>query len=89
MSEFASDETRLISEKTQIPICKDCHELKDDPWPAYDVRRVCRWPEGHPACSDCKYPIIGGRWNGGRCLDCHEDSLLPPTAQDLWEDHYS
>jgi hypothetical protein len=39
-------------------------------------------------CADCRDPITGASWRG-RCLDCHEASLLPPEAVgESWADIY-
>lgn len=40
-----------------------------------------------PDCTSCGDEITGAIWNGGRCLHCHEASLLPETAEDRW--HYA
>lgn len=40
-------------------------------------------------CAGCGDPITGCIWNGGRCLDCHEGSLLPETALDRWDAEYA
>lgn len=29
-------------------------------------------------CTRCGEFITGCRWNGGRCFDCHQATLLPP-----------
>lgn len=50
-----------------IEKCPVCREDADN----------CMWDLDHPICPDCKEPNSGPRWNGGRCLDCHERALLP------------
>lgn len=56
-------------------VCPDCGlpAWTDDP----EQVRGCNSDFDHRICPDCKLPIIGARWNGGRCLDCHQRALLP------------
>lgn len=56
-------------------VCPDCGlpAWTDDPGQV----RGCNSGFDHPVCPDCKEPIIGARWNGGRCLDCHMSALGP------------
>ena len=77
-----------ISKTMNIAICKVCDLLVKDPWPEFDVR-VCNWDGDHPICTQCKLPMIGMRWRGEICRDCHEDLLLPETDYDRWEAHFA
>lgn len=33
-----------------------------------------------PECTACGDEITGAIWNGGRCLHCHEEGMLPPAS---------
>jgi hypothetical protein len=56
-----------MSIATTTEVCPDCGKTEEE----------CGWGFDHPICPDCKRPVIGARWNLGRCFDCHQDALLP------------
>ena len=66
----------------------DAYELGRNSW------YVLRGGEEIPLCPDCWRRITGCRWNGGRCLSCHEAALLPvgpdgvEETGESWSDVY-